>query len=150
MHMEKHTLIRPMGVRKARRIGRGGKRGKTSGRGMKGAGARAGNKSRPEMRDIIKKLPKRRGYGKNRARTVVSKPDVQAVNLDQLEAHFENGASVSPKTLVAAGLARRVSGKMPEVKVLARGTLSKKLSLTGIAASATAKEAIEKAGGSLV
>jgi len=44
-------------------VGRGGKRGKTAGRGTKGQNARAGRKKRPELRDIIKKLPKRRGYG---------------------------------------------------------------------------------------
>ena len=46
----------------ARQVGRGGKRGKTAGRGGKGQTARAGNKRRPELRDIIKRLPKNRGY----------------------------------------------------------------------------------------
>ena len=56
--------------RKSIAVGRGGKRGKTSGHGGKGQTARAGHKMRPESRDAIKKFPKRRGYGKNRARTV--------------------------------------------------------------------------------
>ncbi len=53
------------------RIGRGGKRGKTSGRGVKGQRAHGDHGVRPELRDAIKKLPKRRGYGKNRGRTHV-------------------------------------------------------------------------------
>ena len=48
--------------KKDRLVGRGGKHAKTSGRGGKGQTARAGNKRRPELRDIIKKLPKNRGY----------------------------------------------------------------------------------------
>ena len=62
-----NQLQRPKGLeRPYRRVGRGqaSTRGKTSGRGGKGQTARAGNKRRPELRDIIKKLPKRRGYGK--------------------------------------------------------------------------------------
>ena len=60
--MELHTLTRTKSNATSRRVGRGGKRGKTSGRGGKGQTARAGNKRRPELRDIIKKLPKNRGY----------------------------------------------------------------------------------------
>ena len=57
--MQIHTLKRNTSNKKARQVGRGGKRGKTSGRGGKGQTARAGNKRRPELRDIIKKLPKK-------------------------------------------------------------------------------------------
>ena len=146
----KHTLTRPSGLKKAKtRIGKGGKRGKTSGRGMKGQKARTGNSTRPEMRDIIKKLPKRRGYGVNRAKSVVPKAGYQVLNLDQLEAHFETGATVSPKTAFELGLVRRQGGKFPQVKVLARGELSKKLTLSGVTASEAAKTAIEKAGGTV-
>jgi large subunit ribosomal protein L15 len=66
-------------------VGRGGKRGKTSGHGHKGQSSRAGHKIRPEMRDIIKKLPKLRGHGKNRSRTVrTNRIPVTAVNLSVL------------------------------------------------------------------
>lgn len=148
--MMKHTLKRPAGLKAAKaRIGKGGKRGKTSGRGMKGQKARKGNSTRPEMRDIIKKLPKRRGYGVNRARTVVPKPAAQVLNLDQLETHFEAGATVSPKTAFELGLVRREGGKLPQVKVLARGALTKKLTLSGVTASAAATAAVEKAGGAV-
>lgn len=147
--MQKHNIQKSKSQRTSIRIGRGGKRGKTSGKGMKGQKARAGNSTRPEMRDIIKKLPKRRGYGINRAKTVIPNKGAQAVNLDQLEVHFESGAEVSPKSLVEKGLVKRVSGKLPQVKVLARGTLSKKLTVSRVALSATAQEAVEKAGGTI-
>ena len=60
--MQIHNLKRTHKNKKDRLVGRGGKHAKTSGRGGKGQTARAGNKRRPELRDIIKKLPKRRGY----------------------------------------------------------------------------------------
>ena len=60
--MQIHNLKRKNKNKKDRLVGRGGKHAKTSGRGGKGQTARAGNKRRPELRDIIKKLPKNRGY----------------------------------------------------------------------------------------
>jgi len=148
--MIKNTLKRPKGLKKpAVRIGKGGKRGKTSGKGMKGQKARTGNSTRPEMRDIIKKLPKRRGYGVNRSRTVVHTAGFQSLNLNQLEMHFDSGATVSPKIALKMGLARRAGGKLPKVKILGRGELSKKLIFEGVTVSETARLAIEKAGGTI-
>lgn len=60
--MQIHNLKRVHKNKRDRLVGRGGKHAKTSGRGGKGQTARAGNKRRPELRDIIKKLPKNRGY----------------------------------------------------------------------------------------
>lgn len=60
--MQIHNLKRQHKNKRDRLVGRGGKHAKTSGRGGKGQTARAGNKRRPELRDIIKKLPKNRGY----------------------------------------------------------------------------------------
>jgi ribosomal protein L15 len=60
--MQTHNLKRQHKNKRDRLVGRGGKHAKTSGRGGKGQTARAGNKRRPELRDIIKKLPKNRGY----------------------------------------------------------------------------------------
>jgi len=140
--------IKPTSPRKdAKRIARGGKRGKTSGRGGKGQTARAGSSMRPEMRDVIKKLPKLRGFGKNRARTVNSGKIAPAVvNVSALEAAFENGASVSVASLAAL----KVIGKrVKKVKILGNGELSKKLTITGCEVSGSAKEKIEKAGGSI-
>jgi large subunit ribosomal protein L15 len=149
--MQLHEL-KPTSPRKvAKRVGRGGKRGKTSGRGMKGQTARAGNSTRPEMRDLIKKLPKLRGHGVNRARTVnEEKVNAVPVNLSKLELVFEAGAVVSPKTLVAAGVITSVRKKTPKVKILATGEVTKKFTIEGCVISAAAKEKIEKAGGKVV
>lgn len=146
--MQLNTLRRNTKLARSARVGRGGKRGKTSGRGTKGQKARAGRKMRPELRDLVKKLPKRRGYGKNRARTVnasVLRP--VTVSLAALSRSFPDGADVSPKTLLASRMLRRVGGSVPPVKVVGAGPLTKKLSVSGCAVSAGARKAIEAAGG---
>jgi large subunit ribosomal protein L15 len=63
--MQFHTLVRKTPNKKSKQVGRGGTRGKTSGRGTKGQNARAGRKKRPELRDFIKRVPKLRGRGKS-------------------------------------------------------------------------------------
>jgi len=132
-------------------VGRGGKRGKTSGRGGKGQTARAGHKIRPEVRDLIKKLPKRRGHGKNRARTVTTNRITGAtVNLAALEANYKAGETVSPASLVAKGLVRRAKGRAPVVKILGTGELTKALVVRGCMLSATAFAALTKVGGTKV
>ncbi len=146
--MQLHEL-KPTTPRKSeKRIGRGGKRGKTSGKGTKGQKARAGNSTRPEMRDIIKKLPKLRGHGKNRADTVNAERQLPVViNVSVLNT-FE-GTEVSPKTLVAAGLVATRRKQVPAVKILGTGELTKKLTVTGCQVSASAKVKIEGAGGTV-
>jgi large subunit ribosomal protein L15 len=90
--MQLHELKPNANRKSAKRIGRGGKRGKTSGRGHKGQIARAGNSTRPEMREIIKKLPKLRGHGVNRAATVnAERVQPVVVNVAELEANFKAG-----------------------------------------------------------
>ena len=69
--MQIHDLKRKNKNKRDRLVGRGGKHAKTSGRGGKGQTARAGNKRRPELRDIIKKLPKNRGYSFHSVRKAV-------------------------------------------------------------------------------
>lgn len=149
--MQLHTIQPNTQKRSDKRIGRGGKRGKTSGKGHKGQKARAGNSMRPEMRDIIKRLPKLRGHGKNRARTVNAERVLPVVvNLAALEAAFENGGEVSPKTLVAHRIVSAKAGKAPLVKILGTGEITKKLVVSNCTLSASAKEKIEKAGGSVL
>jgi len=146
--MSSLNSLKRMTARKGMRVGRGGKRGKTAGRGTKGQNARAGRKKRPELRDIIKKLPKRRGYGKNRGRSVDgSKQDAVVISLDRLEKLFENGSEVTSKVLADKGAISKRT--MPPVKVVGTGTLSKKLSFKGLSVSASARLAIEKAGGTI-
>ena len=146
--MQLHQL-QPKTVRKsAKRIGRGGKRGKTSGKGGKGQTARAGGRPRPEMRDIIKRIPKLRGHGKNRARTVNNERVLPTVvNLSVPEAAFVAGDTVSPQTLHAKNLVKLEKGKMPQVKILGTGEVTKKLTISGCTFSASAKTKIEKVGG---
>ncbi|MAZ67347.1 50S ribosomal protein L15 [bacterium] len=145
-----HSLTRNPKSKTKRRVGRGGKRGKTSGRGHKGQKQHGGHGIRPEIRDMIKKLPKRRGYGKNRARTVHNaRTTYSPINLSQLEAAFSAGDTVDPTTLVEKGLVAMRAAKAPNVKILGRGELKKNLSVKGCAVSEAAKTAIEKAGGSV-
>ena len=148
--MQLHELKPTTPKKAAKRIGRGGKRGKTSGRGHKGQKARAGNSTRPEMREHIKKLPKLRGHGVNRAQTVnAEKVQATVVNIAALEAGFEAGATVNPKTMVAAGVLETVRRRAPKVKVLGNGELTKKLVVENCQVSASAKTKIEAAGGTV-
>lgn len=127
-----------------KRVARGGKRGKTSGRGTKGQKARAGHRIRPETRDMIKKFPKLRGY-KNKSFEVKPEP----VNLALIEKAFSAGDAVNPATLLAKKLVAKQGGKIPKVKILATGTLTKKVVVTGCLFSASAKNHIESAGGTI-
>ncbi len=146
--MQLHDLKASTARKDAKRIGRGGKRGKTSGRGGKGQTARTGNSTRPEMRDFIKKLPKLRGHGVNRSRTVNGERVLAVpVNLTKLEAAFAAGETVTPKTLVAKGVINAVAKRAPLVKILATGEVTKKLTIEGCQISAAAKAKIEQAGG---
>jgi large subunit ribosomal protein L15 len=148
--MQLDTLSPRTKNRKNPPVGRGGKRGKTSGRGGKGQTARAGHKIRPEVRDLIKKLPKRRGYGKNRARSVkTNRIAVSAVNLSAIEALYKSGETVSPASLLAKSLVRRAKGRAPAVKILGRGEIKKAFIVKGCALSVSARAAIQKAGGKI-
>ena len=148
--MQLHQL-KPKTTRSiAKRIGRGGKRGKTSGRGHKGQKARTGNSTRPEMREQVKKLPKLRGHGKNRAQAVnAERVRPVVVNLSVLEATFDTGATVTPRTLVTHGIITTVGKKAPTVKILGTGELTKKFVLSGCTVSKTVRTKIEAAGGSV-
>jgi len=148
--MQLHELKPATPKKAAKRIGRGGKRGKTSGRGHKGQKARAGNSTRPEIREHIKKIPKLRGHGINRAQTVnAERVRPVVVNVAALEAGFEAGAVVNRKTMVAAGILETVRRKAPAVKILGNGELTKKLKVEDCQVSASAKAKIEAAGGSV-
>jgi large subunit ribosomal protein L15 len=145
--MKIHQLQRRVENQKHVLVGRGGKRGKTSGRGGKGQTARAGHKARPVMRDIIKKIPKLRGRGKNSNTSIQTKPVV--LNIGALDMVYASGEKVNAKTLVQKGLAEIWGGRLPKIKILGTGDLSKKLMVSGLMVSAEAKTKIEKAGGSV-
>lgn len=137
--MQIHQLKPSRKQKKGKRIGRGGKKGTYCGRGVKGQKARAGRKMRPIIREIIKRYPKLRGY---RFSSVFPKPEV--VNLGVLEKHFQEGEVVSPRTLADKRLVRRQKGRLPEVKILANGELTKKLIFRDCLFSEKALEKIKK------
>ena len=146
--MQLHSFSPRTKNKKNEPVGRGGRRGKTSGHGHKGQSSRAGHKIRPEARDRIKKIPKLRGHGKNRSRTVrTNKSIVTAVNIAAIEAVYKAGETVSPASLVAKGLVRRTKGRVPAVKILGAGPFTKGFIIKKCAMSETAHKALVAAGG---
>lgn len=145
--MQFHQLKRTHKNKRSVQVGRGGKRGKTSGRGGKGQTARAGHRMYPQIRDMLKRIPKLRGRGKQGLKSF--QESYTPVNLEILEKTYEQGSAVNPETLIASGVISLQSGKIPLVKILGTGVISKKLTISGCAISASAKAAIEKAGGSI-
>lgn len=141
--MQTHQVKRRNKNKSKKLVGRGGKRGTTSGKGTKGQNSRSGRKKRPEIRDIIKRSPKLRGRGKNIFTSIEIKPNT--VNIAELEV-FNAGEIVSPKSLLNKGLVRRHGGKLPKVKILALGELTKKLKFENCLFSEDAKVKLEKSG----
>jgi large subunit ribosomal protein L15 len=147
-----HTLKPPAGSRRSRkRLGRGvgTGHGKTSGRGHKGAGARSGNKRKVGyeggQNPVHMRMRKLRGPNKKMSMPFEKfRTHTQPVNVSDLEARFKANDEVTPESLREAGLAKR---RHP-VKILARGEISKKLTVRAHAFSGQAKEKIEAAGGS--
>ncbi len=137
--------------KKRKRVGRGhgSGHGKTAGRGHKGYGSRAGAKDRTRFEGgqnpIHMRMRKLRGPNKKMSMPFEPfRTHTQPVNLDDIEARFDAGASVTPETLKAAGLATR---RDVPVKILGRGELTKKLTVSAHGFSKTARAAIEEAGG---
>ncbi len=145
--MQIHELKRKTKDKKKKTIGRGGTRGKTSGRGTKGQNARAGHKKRPEMRDAIKKLPKMRGRGISMLKSIQG--DKVVINLGSINTHFEAGTTITPAVLSAKSLITMKKGQNQKVKLLATGEITKKMTFEGFTFSMTAKEKIEKVGGTI-
>lgn len=140
--MKLHEL-KPSQVRKQRnRVGRGmsSGNGKTSGRGHKGQNSRSGGGVRPGFEGgqmpLFQRLPKR-GF------TNIHRKEFAIVNLSALN-RFEEGTEVTPELLLETGLVSKVKAG---IKVLGNGTIEKKLTVKAHKFSASAKEAIETAGG---
>jgi large subunit ribosomal protein L15 len=150
-----HNLKPAPGSRRPRkRVGRGegSGTGKTSGRGQKGAGSRSGSKSRAgfEGGQMPLHMRLRKLRGPHMKKSMPFEPfrtHTQPVNLSDLEARFDAGAEVTLEDFAKAGIAKR---KGIPVKVLAKGELSKALTVHAHAFSATARERIEAAGGTCV
>src|SRR5918998_1079565 len=150
-----HTLKPAPGSRKARkRVGRGegSGTGKTAGRGQKGYGSRSGAKDRARFEggQMPLHMRMRKLRGPHMKKSMPFEPfrtHTQAVNLQDLERHFKDGDEVTLETLKARGLGSR---KDIPVKILAKGAISKPLTVHAHKFSAAAREAIEAAGGTCV
>ena len=143
--MQLHQLKPKHKSKKPKRIGRGGKKGTYSGRGMKGQKSRAGRRLKPLIRDVIKRYPKLKGYrirGFSKAKVIVS--------IEDLDKKFKSLSVVNPKILLKERLIYKIKGKMPKVKILGKGKLTKKLTIENCDVSKGAKAVIEKAGGKII
>ncbi len=134
--------------KKAQRIGRGGKRGTTSGRGQKGQKSRAGHRIRPAERDLILRIPKRRGF-RNKPKS--SKPTI--FNLDDLSLVLKVAGSGGKQILLDKDFLAQsglLKANYPgDVKILGDGEITVPVAVEGIGVSKSAKEKIEKAGGTI-
>ena len=133
--------------KRKKRVGRGGARGKNAGRGHKGQKSRAGRNIRPAIRDELQRIPKRRGHNKNRARGVRNKKAVRSVTLRILEKNFIKNEMVTPKILVTKKIITRVSGAIPQVKIVATGEITIPLTIQKCILSVNAKQKVEAAKG---
>ena len=136
----------PGSKRKRTRVGRGiaAGRGKTAGRGHKGQGARSGGGKGPYFEGgqlpLVRRLPFKRGF------TNIFAINYQEVNVDLLEARFDDGDLVNGASLAAVGLVRDAD---EPIKILGRGDLGKKLEVHANKFTKSAAEKIESAGGSV-
>lgn len=142
--MQLHELQPKHKNRGKKRVGRGGKKGTYSGKGNKGQSSRAGRKMVPIIRELIKRYPKLKGY----KRFVLEDFSV-IVGIDVLEKNSKSGETINPENLIKNGIIRMIKGKVPKVKILGKGKLTKQLTVENCKVSKSAKEAIEKAGGSV-
>lgn len=142
--MQLHQLKPEHQKKRKKRIGRGGKKGTYSGRGIKGQKARAGAKLQPVIRELIKRYPKLRGY---KFGPVLKKPVI--INIDILEKNFSGKEKVTPRSLLQRKIIQKVKGRIPVVKILARGSIKKPLVVQGCQVSKKAQEKIKKAGGEI-
>jgi len=143
--MQLHQLKPKHKLKKKKRIGRGGKRGTYSGKGIKGQRSRAGRKFAPVVRELIKKYPKLRGH-----RFKGQDKNLAIVNIGDLDEKFKESETVNSKALLERKLIRRIKGKTPKVKILGKGELKKKLIIENCELSKSAKEKIEKSKSKII
>lgn len=137
---------RPGATKRRKRIGCGESsgHGKTSCRGHKGQHARSGHAIRPGFEGG--QMPLHRRLPKKGFNNTLFRYRIEVVNVGQMDAAFEEGATVTHQALSDAGLVNKTCDK---VKVLGNGDITRKLTFQGLQVSGTAKEKIEKAGGSI-
>ncbi len=129
---------------KKRKVGRGGKRGTYSGRGIKGQKSRAGSKIKPQIREMILRFPKRRGVSFNPL-----KKKSLAIKLNDIVKAFPEGGVINLNKLKKAGLIKKIKGEIRPIKILGAIPLSKKYIIKNCLVSEKVKEVIIKAGGKI-
>lgn len=137
--MQFHQLKPKHRKKERKRIGRGGKKGASSGFGIGKKGA-----SQPRIREVLKRYPKLRGYRVKRGRII------QVINLDVLEKEFQSGDTINPEVLLGKRILHRIEGRIPHVKILGSGSVAKSFTIEKCILSNGAKIKIEKAGGKIV
>lgn len=142
--MQLHNILPKTKPKRKRYIGHGGKKGTYSGKGTKGQRSRTGARIRPQIQDLIKRLPKMRGYDRISFR---AKKETATININNLQNHFQSGEVVNRENLLAKGL---ISARIKRLKILNKGKITKALTIEKIPASKAAIEAIIKAGGKYV
>lgn len=144
--MQLHELKPIHKQKKERRVGRGGKKGTYSGRGLKGQKAHAGRKLEPDIRRWIKKYPKIKGY-RQKINPQSQNLKIAVLNIQVLDKKFDSNQEITPELLVDKKIIRRIYGKVPMVKILGEGEVTKKLIIKNCKVSKQAEEKIKKAGG---
>jgi large subunit ribosomal protein L15 len=130
-------------LKKSKRVGRGGKKGNYSGKGMKGQKSRAGHRIRPALRDVILKLPKKRGF-----KNIKIQKKIFETNLKLINEKFKNNEVVNFKTLQKKKIIKiPKSVKNFKIKILGQGDLNKSLIFDrNLIFSKSAFEKLEKSG----
>ncbi len=147
--MKLHQLPKSTHQKTAQRVGRGGKRGTTSGRGQKGQKSRSGHRIRPAQRDVLLRIPKHRGF---RNKPLTNNP-VFELNVNTLMTKAKPLAEGKKALAIDATVLKQLGiiplGYKGGVKVIGTAKESLALELHGIKVSASVRSAIEKAGGSI-
>lgn len=139
--MQLHELKSQFKKKSKKRVGRGGKRGTTSGKGQKGQKSRSGHRIKPAEREMIQRLPKLRGL-KNKS--LQKKPAI--IKIEDLNKKIEGGI-INKEVLIKAGLMEKSDKR---VKILGNGEIKKSFQVEGLKISENAKKKIEAAGGKVV
>lgn len=147
--MQLHGIKPVLKYKRARRIGRGGKRGTYSGRGQKGQKSRSGRRIRPAQRDLILRIPKKRGFGN---KPKIPKPLV--LNIKDLVDAVKSLVAEKSEILISKEQLKSL-GLIPsryrgDVKILGDGEIQTPFTLQGLKVSKSAKIKIEKAGGKVL
>ncbi|MEK7498586.1 MAG: uL15 family ribosomal protein [Patescibacteria group bacterium] len=143
--MQLHEVKSDHPGRKSKRVGRGGKRGTTSGHGQKGQKSRAGRSIKPNVREMLLRFPKLRGINFKS-----TKQKVYPVSLDMLQKVVENKEVITVAWLIKYGLVKKSGGKNPSVKILdGRNEFTKSVTIKGVSVSESAKKRVVTNGGTI-